>query len=67
MFVNLHHIRIVFADLLCIFMQKEREKSENHKDCCLRAAVAIELLTRKKTAAWISSALEGKMRAQQRL
>jgi len=37
------------------------------KDCCLRAAVAIELPTRKKTAARISSAVKGKMRAQQRL
>lgn len=37
------------------------------KDWCLGAAVAIELLTRKKAAAWISSAVEGKTRAQQRL
>lgn len=38
------------------------------KECCLRAAVAIELRGRgKKAAAWISSAVEGKMRAQQRL
>lgn len=39
------------------YRRKER-RARTIKDCCLRAAVAIELLTRKKTAAWISSALE---------
>lgn len=58
---------IYWESKLCTFMQKEREKSENRKGllpqscCCHRAA------NEEKTAAWISSAVEGKMRAQQRL
>ncbi|OPJ78985.1 hypothetical protein AV530_004943 [Patagioenas fasciata monilis] len=42
---------------VCLCRRKER-KVRTIKDCCLRAAVAIELLTRKKTAAWISCAGE---------
>ncbi|XP_074734719.1 uncharacterized protein LOC141947458 [Strix uralensis] len=44
----------------CVSLCRRKErKVRTVKDCCLRAAVAIELLTRKKTAAWISSAVEG--------
>lgn len=46
------------------FCRRKEREARTVKNCCLRAAVAIELLMRKKTAARISAAAEGKMRAR---
>lgn len=72
-FVNLPHIGIVFVNLVaktnCISLcrRREREKSEKHQGLLPQSCCCHRATNEKKTAAWISSAAEGKMRAQQRL